>query len=264
MAIDAPIHTNEANLTRVLNAGVPVLLVLWRRDCAPCEQLVPTLERLAKSYAGKALIARVNVDDEPAVAQRYSVTHLPALVFVRDSQPVERGAGAVSERDLAAWLEYLARGGTRPPAPNGPSIALQPAGATAAAGGASAPRPAEPPRPAASDGKGSAAGHPITLTDATFDATLRGTQLPVLVDFWAEWCGPCKTIAPTVQQLAGEFAGRAVVAKMNVDENPRTPGRFGIQGIPTLIIFRNGQVVDQIVGAQPPQVLRQRLARAVG
>lgn len=260
MAIDAPIHTNEANLGRVLNAGLPVLLVLWRRDCPPCDQLTPTLERLAKGHAGKALIARVNVDEEPGVARQYGVARLPALVFVRDGKPVEQAAGAASERELAVWLDYLALGGARPPAPSGASIALHAAGAAASGGPA---RAAEPPRrePAAAP-RGE--GQPITLTDATFDATLRGTSQPVLVDFWAEWCGPCKMIAPAVSQLAAEFAGRAVVAKLNVDENPRTPSRFGIQGIPTLLIFRNGQVVDQLVGAQPPQVLRQRLARAVG
>ena len=263
MAIDAPIHTNEANLGRVLNAGLPVLLVLWRRDCPPCDQLAPVLERLAKTYSGKALIARVNVDEEPAVARQYGITHLPALVFVRDVKTVERGTGAAGERELAAWLDYLARGGTRPPAPTGPSIALQPAGASGGpARPAEPPRPTEPRREPAGAPRG--AGQPITLTDATFDATLRGTSLPVLVDFWAEWCGPCKMIAPAVSQLAAEFAGRAVVAKLNVDENPRTPARFSIQGIPTLLIFRNGQVVDQIVGAQSPQVLRQRLARAAG
>ncbi len=263
MAIDAPIHTNEANLGRVLNAGLPVLLVLWRRDCPPCDQLAPVLERLAKTYSGKALIARVNVDEEPAVARQYGITHLPALVFVRDGRTVERGTGTAGERELAAWLDYLARGGTRPPAPTGPSIALQPAGASGGpARPAEPPRPAEPRREPAGAPRGE--GRPITLTDATFDATLRGTSLPVLVDFWAEWCGPCKMIAPAVSQLAAEFAGRAVVAKLNVDENPRTPARFSIQGIPTLLIFRNGQLVDQIVGAQSPQVLRQRLARAAG
>lgn len=103
-----------------------------------------------------------------------------------------------------------------------------------------------------------------SVTEDNFEAEVIAIPGKVLVDFWAEWCGPCKMIAPAVSQLAAEFAGRAVVAKLNVDENPRTPARFSIQGIPTLLIFRNGQVVDQIVGAQSPQVLRQRLARAAG
>ena len=90
---------------------------------------------------------------------------------------------------------------------------------------------------------------------------LTHSDLPVLVDFWAEWCGPCRMIAPSLEQLAQEFAGRAVVAKLNIDQNPRTPQRFGIMSIPTLYIFKNGRVIDQIVGAQPLPALRQWLAR---
>jgi thioredoxin 1 len=261
VAIDAPIHTNEANLSRVLNAGLPVLLVLWRRDCPPCDQLAPSLERLAKQYAGKALIARVNVDEDVAVGQRYSATQLPALVFVKDGREVERGAGAASESALAGWLDYLTKGGARPSAPSGPSMPAV-AGASAPTNGPT-PRPQQPPQPGP-HGAGAPSGYPIVLTDADFEKTIRGTSVPVLVDFWAEWCGPCKMIAPAVAQLAQEYAGRAVVAKLNVDENPRTAQRFNVMSIPTLLIFRNGQVIDQIVGAQPAHVLKQRLARAVG
>jgi thioredoxin 1 len=88
-------------------------------------------------------------------------------------------------------------------------------------------------------------------------------DLPVLVDFWAEWCGPCRMIAPSLEQLAQEFTGRAVVAKLNIDQNPRTPQKFGIMSIPTLYIFKNGRVVDKIVGAQPLPALRQWLSRHV-
>ena len=86
-------------------------------------------------------------------------------------------------------------------------------------------------------------------------------KLPVLVDFWAPWCGPCRMVAPSVEQLAREFDGRAVVGKLNVDENPAVAGRYNIMSIPTLLIFKNGAVVDQIVGAQPLEALRQRLVR---
>jgi thioredoxin 1 len=104
---------------------------------------------------------------------------------------------------------------------------------------------------------------PQTITDANFDQVIN-SKVPVLIDFWAEWCGPCRMVAPSVEQLAQEFAGRAVVGKLNVDENPNTPRRYNIMGIPALYIFQEGQVIDQIVGAQPLPVLRQRLARAVG
>jgi len=85
----------------------------------------------------------------------------------------------------------------------------------------------------------------------------------VLVDFWAPWCGPCRMVAPSVEQLAREFAGRAVVGKLNVDDNRMTAGRYNIMSIPSLLILKRGAVVDQIVGVQPMDVLRQRLARHV-
>ncbi len=269
MSIDAPIHTNEANLPRVLNAGLPVLLVFWKRECPACDQLAPVLDRLAKAHAGQALIAKVNVADEPGLARRYTAAHLPALLFFKDGQQVERAVGAAGEPELAGWLDFLARGGARPPVPSGPSTPVHAAMHGDATHGGATSGTAPRGEPASSRAETSAqnapaGGHPLVLTDATFDQTIRNSKIPVLVDFWAEWCGPCKMIAPAVAQLAGEFAGRAVVAKLNVDENPRTPGRFGIQGIPTLLIFRDGQVVDQIVGVQPIAALRQPLAQQVG
>jgi len=86
------------------------------------------------------------------------------------------------------------------------------------------------------------------LTDAGFDAVINSEQ-PTLVDFWAPWCGPCKAIGPVIEDLAVEYDGKVTIAKMNVDDNPATPGKFGIRAIPTLILFKAGQVVDQITGS---------------
>lgn len=86
------------------------------------------------------------------------------------------------------------------------------------------------------------------VNDAEFDALISSEQ-PSLVDFWAPWCGPCKAIGPVIEDLAEEYAGKVSIAKMNVDDNPVTPGKFGIRAIPTLILFKNGEVVDQITGA---------------
>jgi thioredoxin 1 len=88
-----------------------------------------------------------------------------------------------------------------------------------------------------------------TLTDATFDENVKGSDVPVLVDFWAEWCGPCRMMAPTIDAVASEYAGKAKVGKMNVDDNGQTAMRYNIRGIPTLLLFKGGKVVDQRVGA---------------
>ncbi|MFN3839398.1 MAG: thioredoxin [Cyclobacteriaceae bacterium] len=105
-------------------------------------------------------------------------------------------------------------------------------------------------------------GKTIELTDSNFDQIVK-TDKPVLVDFWAEWCGPCKMIGPIVEELAGDYDGKAVVAKLNVDENPQTAAKFGIRSIPTLLVFKNGQIVDKQIGAVPKSVLSQKLAAQV-
>jgi len=97
------------------------------------------------------------------------------------------------------------------------------------------------------------------VNDSNFESEVLKSDKPVLIDFWAEWCGPCRALAPTIDELAVEDAGRVKIAKMNVDENPMTPGQFRIRGIPTMLIFKNGQLVDQLVGAHPKSTITQVL-----
>ncbi|WP_026998417.1 thioredoxin [Eisenibacter elegans] len=101
-------------------------------------------------------------------------------------------------------------------------------------------------------------GKALELTDANFQEVISGDK-PVLVDFWAEWCGPCQMIAPTIEELAGEYEGKAVIAKLDVDNNPNASMQFGVRSIPTLLIFKNGQVVDKQIGVVPKNVLAQKL-----
>ena len=100
----------------------------------------------------------------------------------------------------------------------------------------------------------------LTLTDATFDSTLQTSTVPVLVDFWAEWCAPCKRLAPTIDAVAAELDGKLAVGKLNVDDHPGVTSRFGIRGIPTMILFKGGQAVEQIVGLVSKDELKKMVA----
>ncbi len=101
------------------------------------------------------------------------------------------------------------------------------------------------------------------VSDSEFDNMVIGNDLPCLVDFWAPWCGPCKAIGPVIDELADEFEGKITITKMNVDDNPATPGKFGIRAIPTLILFKDGEVVDQITGAVGKVQLQELINKAL-
>ena len=105
---------------------------------------------------------------------------------------------------------------------------------------------------------------PVAVTDGDFAQTVEQSPIPVLLDLWAEWCGPCHMLAPVVDQLSAELAGLIRVAKLNIDENPETAARFGVRSIPTLLVLRDGHEIDRLVGVQPKQEILRRLQPLLG
>ncbi len=103
----------------------------------------------------------------------------------------------------------------------------------------------------------------LELTDSNFEEVVLKSDKPVLVDFWAEWCGPCRMIAPIVEEIAIEYEGKAIVGKLDVDSNPSVSGQFGIRNIPTILFFKNGEVVDKHVGAAPKSAIADRLEKLI-
>jgi thioredoxin 1 len=228
---DAPINANDASFQRVvLDAPLPVAAVFWTPTEIPRKQLNTALNKIAEEYAGEVLVVKLDVDDAPQAQEEYKVDTLPQFLFFRHESLIARARGLPTAEMLRPWIEYLLERGPKPSVKASPKE-------EASAGGV----------------------RPFTVTDADFNRVVLKAKKPALVDFWAPWCGPCQMVAPVVKELAQEYAGRVLVAKLNVDENPDTAGRFGVKSIPTLILFRRGKEIDRVLGAQPAHVLRQRL-----
>ena len=220
---DTPITTNEQNLQKVLAQKLPVAIYLYNTRQKSLEDV---LAQQAKDNVGKLLIARVDVAENPHVHEQYGHPSLPALLTMNDGT-LRSKAEWVQPSDLREHIDYLLG--------RGPMPQMQP-----------------PPTPQAARSTVSAA--PVHVTDSSFQQMVLNSDLPVLVDFWADWCGPCHMIAPHLDRMAGEFVGKVKIAKLNVDENPRISGQYGIQAIPTYITFKNGKQVARQSGADPTLV----------
>lgn len=232
---DAPIHSGDQSFERVLAAGLPVAAVFSGRELH--DDFDQTMRRLAHDHAGQALLVRIRADENPRLTAAYRVERVPWVVTLRagttiTSQPLA-DAGAIE-----AHLAHLLNGG--PPPVVGDD---------------------HPENATVRSGKSETRREPLAVTDASFARDVLGSELPVLVDFWAPWCAPCRMVAPTVEKLAREVPSRLRVAKLNVDDNPVVAWQFGVTGIPTMILFNGGQVADRWTGALPEASIRARLAR---
>ncbi len=227
---DTPINATDASFERaVLQSALPVVAVFWSAQSVPRQQLNDVLGQTARDYAGEALVVKLDADDAPQAQTQHNVDSLPQFLFFRQGGLVARAKGMPSVEALRPWVEYLLERGPKP-----------------------ATKKARQEQAPADD------GHPLTATDGNFQEILSAST-PALVDFWAGWCQPCRMVAPAIEQLAQEFTGRAIVAKLDIDANPIIAQRYGVMSIPTLILYRNGQEVERVMGVQAVHILRQKL-----
>ena len=229
---DAPIVTNDQSVDRLFAASLPVLLVFWRGRNIP-DSLNQRMVSLAEQKAGDLLIARINVEDNPQTATQFDVSETPLLIGVVNGHEVQRSTVG-SPADLDTVVRILL-------------------GEQSDLSGDQTVNRLDKKVYRSIDTR------PLTVVDADFEQKVLRSDLPVLVDFWAPWCAPCQMIAPVLDRLAREYAGRIRVAKVNVDNNPHMAGVYGVQGIPTLLIFKNGRVVERLVGALPEQHLQAKI-----
>lgn len=223
---DAPINTNDQNLAKVLAQKLPVALYLYNRADRALDE---ALTRAAREHKGRLLVARVQAVENPQTYAQYGRPALPALVTLKDGQAQSSAAGVVPA-EVGAHIHFLLGLG---------------------------------PKPSAAGSAQTASAKPITISDANFASEVLRSPLPVLVDFWAPWCGPCHMVAPAVEKIAQKYAGRLKVAKLNVDENPRMAAQYQAMSIPLLLVFKGGQPVSRLVGAQPQSQIEQAVEKAL-
>lgn len=252
VAYDTPLRTNAQSLERILGAGVPVLLSFEMPHCEPCTALDEPFKQLARAYAGQALIVRVEDASAGGLPERFGLTRIPTLLVWKSGREAGRVEGFTEIEILRKNLDFLVGKASAPTPASGRSMPLNPQALPTPPGAG----------PTSHDAPGET-GAPLVVGDASFEKDVLRSALPVLVDFWAPWCGPCRMVSPIVEELGREYAGRLRIAKVNTDENPRYASSLGIQGIPTLILFKGGREVDRVVGAAPKGTLQQFIARHV-
>ncbi len=236
---DTPITTDDHSLERVLAQQLPIVLLLYNGKLS--QDLDDALRDAAREHRGELLVVRVDTNQNPDTRERYSYLSIPALVTITPGASIKSEAGRIRAADVAGHIDHLLYDKPLPKAPRTESHAAH---------------HEDTYRAAYSD-------QPIAISDATFNREVLESDLPVLVDFWAAWCAPCRSIAPYIDQIAKQYAGRIKVVKLDTEHNPMTSQRFAIQAIPTFIMFKNGREFHRLSGANPgaiQQVVEAALA----
>jgi len=227
---DTPITTDNTGLKKVLGQSLPVLLYLYNR---PDPALDSALNQVAEEHAGAILVARVDVTANPETHAAYGRPPLPALLTL-DEGEIESRAANIRPQDVDEHVDFLLGLG---------------------------PKPLE--TSAQAEARAASGGVPVAVTDSSFSQEVLGSDVPVLVDFWAPWCGPCHMVAPTLERLAAQYAGRIKIAKLNVDQNPMTAQQYQAMSIPMLLMFKGGQPVGKLVGAHPQPNIEQLIKQTL-
>lgn len=232
--LDTPITTDDQNLKKVLTQQQPVMLILYNgKKDAPLED---ALKKAAKKHAGELLIVQVDISINHEAYVQYGAPPTPALVTLLPGilgRKVKSQAALIRPADVRAHIDHLLHDTPLPE----PKAAAQDDNAKSAA-----PTPGN--------------AKPIIVSDRTFQDVVLKSKQPVLVDFWAAWCGPCRSIAPYIEQMAKEYQGQVKVAKLDTDANQKIARQYDIRSIPTFIIFKNGQPTARFTGASPQHIKR--------
>jgi thioredoxin 1 len=232
--LDTPITTDDKNLKKVLSQQQPVMLILYNgKKDAPLEDAI---KKAAKKHAGNLLIVQVDISVNHATYVQYGAPPTPALVTLSPGllgRKVKSEATLIRPGDIRSHVDHLLHDTPLPEANKG------------------------------EDSPNPPGAKPIIVSDKTFQEVVLKSKQPVLVDFWAAWCAPCRSIAPVVEQLAKDYQGQVKVAKLDTDANQRIAQQYDIRSIPTFIVFKNGQPVARFSGASP-QHLKRMVEDATG
>jgi thioredoxin len=230
---DAPINATAQAFDRVLAAGLPSAVLFWSGAQLDAN-LNAALNEIARADAGKLLVVKIKSDENPELARKYNIRATPTLITLREGRESSRAEYPHADA-LRQHANYLMGRGAKPTTTNDERRTT------------AEPRP---PSSAAGEGK------PLTVNDATFAREVLQSAVPVVVDFWAPWCGPCRMIAPALEKIAAQYAGRVRIAKLNVDENPRLAQQYQAMSIPLLVFFKNGRVLNRLIGAHSEGTIR--------